>query len=294
MLSLGRLTGLPILLLGEPGVAKSQAILDFSSSLNWKTFVTQLSIGTRPSAILGTLDIPSLVKEGIQRTISPIAEADAIQIDEVDKGSRDTRNLLLSIMREKALFLGSEGVRHCKYSMFVGSCNTIPQDEENSPFWDRFVLKMIVDRVPINLFGKIWKEETQSINIPHEYGKDPIEDTLFSSFTHLVYKYITDRTLTHLPKVVRGVMGIWEYDTLNALLKVLSFVSPEKSLEIAKKLVPKEFLDAKTLFENAIAARGTDLSKELFEKGLTISNSITDSGLRKSLDMIRQRAGQAI
>ena len=154
ILALSEATGLPVLLLGEPGVGKTQTLLDYAAAkyqynreaVRKNTFVIELDEGTKTSEIKGRVNMKSLLEDKEYKIDAPIADAKFLLINEVDKGTSGVRNTLLSVMREKALFYG-DTIKKCKWEVMAGSCNVIPNDELENPFWDRFVLteKVVVD-----------------------------------------------------------------------------------------------------------------------------------------------------
>ena len=88
---------------------------------------------------------------------APIADAEYILLNEVDKCNSGIRNTMLSLMRERTLFFGDK-IIPCKWKILAASCNEIPDDETDNPFWDRFVLTYKVERVGIEGIVNYWKD----------------------------------------------------------------------------------------------------------------------------------------
>ena len=150
MLALAEATGLPLLLVGEPGVAKTKTIIDYAKAwLNRdgkmtqqdfmnKIYVLETDEGTKASEIKGMPDLERLFTDNKYELNTPIADADIVIINEVDKASSAIRNAMLGVMNEKFLFNGKHKIP-CKWKLFVATCNEIPKEERDSPFWDRFM-----------------------------------------------------------------------------------------------------------------------------------------------------------
>ena len=66
VLALAKSIELPILLIGDPGVAKTAAVMDFAKAVNGgdledeQVFMLETDEGTRSSAIKGNVDIEAL------------------------------------------------------------------------------------------------------------------------------------------------------------------------------------------------------------------------------------------
>lgn len=158
MLALAESTGLPCLLVGAPGVAKTKTIIEYAKAwLNRdgkmsaedfanKIYILETDEGTKSSEIKGMPDLGKLFTDNKYELNTPIADAEIVIINEVDKASSGIRNAMLGVMNEKFLFNGKHKIP-CKWKLFVATCNEIPKDEIGSPFWDRFMLKMTVNRV---------------------------------------------------------------------------------------------------------------------------------------------------
>lgn len=152
MLALAEATGLPCLLIGQPGVAKTKTVVDYAKAwLNKdgkmtakdfaeKIYILETDEGTKASEIKGMPDLGKLFTDNEYSLSTPIADAEIVIINEVDKASSAIRNAMLGVMNEKFLFNGKHKIP-CKWKLFIATCNEIPKEEKGSPFWDRFMLK---------------------------------------------------------------------------------------------------------------------------------------------------------
>jgi MoxR-like ATPase len=260
MLALAEATGLPVLLEGPPGVGKTKTVIEYAKAwLNRdrnmshedfmnKLYVLETDEGTKSSEVKGMPDLGKLFTENKLEITAPIAEAEIVIINEVDKASSNIRNSLLGIMNEKFLFNGKHKIP-CKWKLFIATCNEIPKEEVGSPFWDRFMLKMKVNRIAagdmVKYFdngGKDYKTSL-TINVPN---KDEIKAVSISSsklekFIEVAYSKITDRTMTFVPTLAAAVSYIWDVPIDKALIKTADImVDNTASGQLMQLLISKE------------------------------------------------------
>ncbi len=255
-LLLAEITGLPILLIGPPGVGKTQILTDYTDSLyqDAKKFILELDWGTKISEIKGHLDLKKYVQNHEWETITPITNADIILINEVDKGSSDIRNTLLSIMKEKKLWLGDE-IKNCNWKIFLGACNEIPEDEASNPFWDRFVIKIAVNRIPIDLWSQIWKGTNSEVIITTDdtaLENITINLDLIDKYIIIAHKYLTDRTISTIPLLYRGIKKIWQLNDVDTILRICDILTPLKKLELIDVVTDRRYIKIKSILSNAI------------------------------------------
>ena len=260
ILALSEATGLPVLLLGEPGVGKTQTLLDYAAAkyqynreaVRKNTFVIELDEGTKTSEIKGRVNMKSLLEDKEYKIDAPIADAKFLLINEVDKGTSGVRNTLLSVMREKALFYG-DTIKKCKWEVMAGSCNVIPNDELENPFWDRFVLTEKVVRVGLDVMKDMWKkgESTQEvmINVPtkEEVKACQIDSKLMDKFLSTIYTSASDRTIYQVPMIVQAAKLVYGLGDSQAIIKVCELVAPDKLGDVAAKLETKRENNVRSL-----------------------------------------------
>lgn len=142
------------LLLGPPGVGKSYLI---DSLMGWVSGATKFSwlLGkfSEPNEIFGPLDITQL-KAGrqVRVTAGKLPEAHLAFLDEVFKANTAILNTLLPLMNERIYYEGS-GARKIPLRLLLSASNEVPQGEELSALWDRFLLRKFV-RPVVTLAGK--------------------------------------------------------------------------------------------------------------------------------------------
>jgi MoxR-like ATPase len=260
MLALAEATGLPLLLIGEPGVAKTKTIIEYAKAwLNKdgkmtaedfqnKMYILETDEGTKASEIKGMPDLGKLFTENTYEVNAPVAEADIVIINEVDKASSAIRNAMLGVMNEKFLFNGKNKIP-CKWKLFIATCNEIPKDEKDSPFWDRFMLKMTVNRVSAGDMSKYYAKgarnykESFKIGIPNQAELDTIEipSNKLDKYLEVGYQHSSDRTLTFVPKLTKAVSYVWDISVDKALVKTAQImINQSAGSELQNKLMSPE------------------------------------------------------
>lgn len=260
MLALAESTGLPLLLVGQPGVAKTKTVLEYAKAwLNRdgkmtaqdfanKVYILETDEGTKASEIKGMPDLSKLFTENKYELAAPIAEAEIVIINEVDKASSAIRNAMLGVMNEKFLFNGKHKIP-CKWKLFVATCNEIPKEEQNSPFWDRFMLKQTVNRVSAGELVKYYNKgardykETFKIGVPTkaEIGALEVPANKLEKYLEVGYSSSSDRTLTFVPTLTKAVSYIWDISVDKALVKTAQImISQTAGSELQNKLMSPE------------------------------------------------------
>ena len=260
MLALAEATGLPCLLIGQPGVAKTKTVVDYAKAwLNKdgkmtakdfaeKIYILETDEGTKASEIKGMPDLGKLFTNNEYSLSTPIADAEIVIINEVDKASSAIRNAMLGVMNEKFLFNGKHKIP-CKWKLFVATCNEIPKEEKGSPFWDRFMLKHTVNRVSAGEMVKYYNKggrdyrEKFSIGIPNkaEINEVEISANKLEKYLEVGYGSSSDRTLTFVPTLSKAVSYIWDISVDKALVKTAQIMIDQTAgSELQNKLMSPE------------------------------------------------------
>lgn len=265
-IALGHICGLPVLLLGEKGTAKSNAAFDYAAAIKGTHFQMQLNIGTPPTAFY-SVDMASWQKGDI-KYIAPICDADVVVIDETDKASPQIQNIMLSALREKRAYLG--GIQmDMKWKVWIATANDVSASDMKLPFWDRMVLKKRIDRVPINELVQAWKPKERVVKIPLEFITQ-IDPSLVKVTAETIYDNISDRTFTFIPRIVSGIKGIWRCNDVDAMRKVCELLAPDRLSALMPKLAPPEYFDMKAML-------------------LTVKSSTDKKFEKKTLNELRSR-----
>lgn len=269
IIALGEATRLPVLLVGPPGVAKTAVLMDYAASMygedkdiiKRKTFVIELDEATKNSEIKGRPDMKSLLEDKKYVVDAPIADAEYVLINEVDKGSSGVRNTLLSVMREKALFLGHE-IRDCKWKLFAGSCNEITKETSDAPFWDRFLIKYKVERVQIDTMFSSWDGQNIefSVNVPdfNDISACKVNMNKMRQFVSYIHNDISDRTAYQIPMIVKAVKLIWDCSDTEAIMKTCDLIVPSKTATLGAQIEDKRVTSVKTKIAQIKSIKDTD------------------------------------
>lgn len=260
MLALAEATGMPLLLQGKPGTAKTKTIIEYAKAwLNRdgkmtaqdfmnKVYILETDEGTKSSEVKGMPDFQKLFQDNKYELAAPIADAEIVIVNEIDKASSAIRNSLLGVMNEKFLFNGKYKMP-CKWKLFIGTCNEIPREEVGSPFWDRFILKMNVERISASDMVKYYEKggknyrETFHLGIPNkdELNSITVVSNKLAKYLEVAYSQSSDRTLSFVPTLVQAVAFIWDLSIDKALIKVAEImISKNAGIEVGNKLISPE------------------------------------------------------
>ncbi len=264
ILAVAEAVKLPVLLNGKPGVGKTNIVLDymaakyptFQEAID-NTFILETDESTKPGEVKGRLDLKEMFQNKQWKMDSPIAKSKAVLINEIDKANSGCRNGLLSVMRERRIYNGNDAPIVCNWDIFVGTCNEIPKDEVDSPFWDRFVLKNNVERVTSKELLKFMSAPSNqanqiTINIPDKADMDSIQldDTMLAKFVELVHSKLTDRTITMIGKLTKAIMFVYDIDETEALIKTCGFLEPQSVMKLTQLLEDKAVVELTTKIKN--------------------------------------------
>lgn len=255
VLALANSIGLPVLLIGDPGVAKTAAVMDYAKAVKGglddkDVFLLETDEGTRSNAIKGNVDVGKLATENTYAVNSPIADASFVIINEIDKASAALRNSLLGVMNEKKIFNGVEK-KDCPWETFVATCNSIPDDEIGSPFWDRFAITFKVDRLReseimeyFNNGGKA-NIQTYTVNLPDEAEVQAnlakLDTGKIKKVIDLVYSKLSDRSISFIPTLVANIMGVYKTSQDRAFVKAVDLLVGKSEADmLAKSIMSKE------------------------------------------------------
>ena len=251
VMALGEAIQTPILLIGPPGVAKTAAVIDFAKASLGKLkgedlFLLETDEGTKSNAIKGNVDLEALTTENKYKVDSPVTRAKVVVVNEIDKASASLRNSLLGIMNERVLFNGKEKMP-CKWNNFIATCNEIPDDEKDSPFWDRFLITHDVKRLSpadmmkyYNKGGKTFRQN-HNITMPEQADIDAItlDPIKLKTVLDEMHSSLSDRALSFLPILIKNVMCVWGFDESRGMIKTAELlVGKTAAKNLAKNLVP--------------------------------------------------------
>ena len=296
VMALGEAIQTPILLIGPPGVAKTAAVIDFAKASLGKLkgedlFLLETDEGTKSNAIKGNVDLQALTTENVYKVDSPVTRAKVVVVNEIDKASASLRNSLLGVMNERVLFNGKEKLP-CKWTNFIATCNEIPDDESDSPFWDTFLITHDVKRLSpadmmkyYNKGGKTFRQN-HNITIPEQADIDAItlDPNKLKTVLDATHSDLSDRALSFLPVLIKNVMCVWGYDESRGMVKTAELlVGKTAAKNLAKNLVPapvRDVYDAIDTVGMCVSPSDYNDAYDKFEKAYTNAenlNLLTDA-----------------
>lgn len=169
-LILAAMSGEAMVMIGEPGTAKSRLVRVFcnltgilptgadetatqaggritKAKPNTRYFEYLLTQFTEPSELFGFYDFAKLQKEGLVRDqTNMMNEAEVVFLDEVFNASSAILNALLTFMNERK-FHDRGNIWNSNLRLLVSASNRPPRDEELDAVYDRFLLRCPVKNV---------------------------------------------------------------------------------------------------------------------------------------------------
>jgi MoxR-like ATPase len=137
-----------IALLGPPGVGKSMLITAFADRIiDANVFQTLLMKDSTPDEVTGPMSLKGLEEDKIRRNIEDmLPAADFAFLDEIFKANSVVLNSTLGIMNERK-FKNDGKLIDCPLITLMAASNELPEEEELAALWDRFCVRLIVNKI---------------------------------------------------------------------------------------------------------------------------------------------------
>jgi MoxR-like ATPases len=288
VLTLALLTKEHVVLIGEPGTAKSALARRAAELLNAKFFMYLLTKYTEPAELLGALDVNAL-KQGIYKRITKdrLPESELAFLDEIFNSNSAILNALLSLLNERVLYDGYNVIK-VPLRTLISASNRVPDEPELEALYDRLLLRHYAKPVGEDMwkdlmessweieFTERWKVREPIMSVQDldriysmlpEVDLSQIKGKLLKLYAMLEEKgvHLTDRRKGKVLKIVSA------HALLNARTK-----ATEEDLIVLRDIAPKEIDD----FEKVSALLSEELKtpikymRELNE----IYNNIREAG----------------
>jgi MoxR-like ATPase len=147
VISLGILTGEHVVLVGEPGTAKSALARRAAELINARFFKYLLTRFTEPDELFGPIDINALkMGKYVRITSNKLPEAEIAFIDEIFNANSAILNTLLTLMNERIIYDGYNEIRVPLWTL-ISASNNVPDEPELQALYDRFLFRHFVKPV---------------------------------------------------------------------------------------------------------------------------------------------------
>lgn len=134
-----------LLIIGPPGTAKSMLADELCRRIEGADyFQWLLTRFTAPEELFGAVSLKGLEQDDYRRvTTRKLPEAHIAFLDEVFKANSSILNSLLSIINERR-FHNGQRVHDVPLVTLFGASNELPEDDELTALYDRFLLRFVV------------------------------------------------------------------------------------------------------------------------------------------------------
>ncbi|AOL17052.1 AAA family ATPase [Sulfolobus sp. A20] len=244
-----------VILIGEPGTAKSALARRAAELLNAKFFMYLLTKYTEPAELFGALDINAL-REGQYKRITKdrLPESQIAFLDEIFNANSAILNALLSLLNERVIYDGYNVIR-VPLRTLISASNRVPDEPELEALYDRLLLrhyarpvgeelwKQLLDATWEIEFTSKWSVKEPIMNVEHldklysylqQVDLSGVKNKLLKLYAMLEEKgiHLTDRRKGKVLKIVSA------HAILNGRLK-----ASEEDLIVLKYIAPREIDD---------------------------------------------------
>ncbi|MGI2146949.1 AAA family ATPase [Shewanella frigidimarina] len=297
LMLLAALAGEHVLLIGPPGTAKSELAKRLKSvfveASYFERLLTRFSV---PEELFGPLSIKALEEDSYKRLTSGyLPEASVAFIDEIFKANSAILNSLLTLLNEREFDNGNRRYKVPLISV-VAASNELPEGEDLSALYDRFMLRSFVAPVSDDSFHSLLMLSDSVFN-PELEVRLRLDD--LKEVQKLSEKVLLPSSVIELCKVFREHLqreDIYVSDRrwrkVIKLMKVSAFTAGMNEVSNYDAWIlphclwnkPEELKGLKDVYEQAVAING-----EFSHERLTNLVSIWDNKLKADKSQQRQK-----
>jgi len=137
-----------LLIIGPPGTAKSMLADELCRRIEGANyFQWLLTRFTTPEEIFGAVSLKALEQDDYRRvTTRKLPEAHIAFLDEIFKANSSILNAILTLINERLFHNGKE-VGAVPLLTLFGASNELPEEEELTALYDRFLLRFVVNYI---------------------------------------------------------------------------------------------------------------------------------------------------
>jgi MoxR-like ATPase len=137
-----------LLIIGPPGTAKSMLADELCRRIEGaEYFQWLLTRFTTPEEVFGAVSLKALEQDDYRRVTSrKLPEAHIAFLDEIFKANSSILNAILTLINERLFHNGKEVARVPLLTLF-GASNELPEEEELTALYDRFLLRFMVNYI---------------------------------------------------------------------------------------------------------------------------------------------------
>jgi len=137
-----------LLIIGPPGTAKSMLADELCRRVDGANyFQWLLTRFTTPEEIFGAVSLKALEQDDYRRvTDHKLPDAHIAFLDEIFKANSSILNAILTLINERLFHNGKEVIRVPLLTLF-GASNELPEEEELTALYDRFLLRFVVNYI---------------------------------------------------------------------------------------------------------------------------------------------------